>query len=58
LQRTLSLASEKGALSWLSALPVEENGFPLHKATFRDALCLHYRWLPTGLATNRLWARF
>jgi len=52
LQRTVSLASEKGASSWLSALPVEEHGFALHKAAFRDALCLRYGWLPTGLATN------
>jgi len=52
LQRTLSLASEKGASSWLSALPVEKHGFALHKAAFRDALCLCYGWLPSGLSTN------
>ena len=34
----ISLLSEKGALSWLSALPVEEHGFALHKGAFRDAL--------------------
>ena len=38
LQCTLSLASEKGTSPWLSALPVEEHGFALHKATFRDDL--------------------
>jgi len=36
----------------LSALPIEEHGFALHKAAFRDALCLRYGWLPSGLATN------
>jgi len=30
-------------------LPIEEHGFALHKGAFRDALCLHYGWLPSGL---------
>ena len=34
LQRTVSLSSEKGTSSWLSALPVEEHGFALHKGAF------------------------
>ena len=45
---TLTLASEKGASSWLSVLPVEKHGFALHKSAFRDALCLWYGWLPSG----------
>ena len=49
LQHTLTLASERGASCWLSALPVEEHGFVLHKSAFRDALCLRYGWLPSGL---------
>jgi len=52
LQCTLSLASEKGVSSWLSTLPVEEHGSALHKVAFRDALCLHYGWLPSSLSTN------
>ena len=52
LQRIVALSSEKGASSWLSALPVEEHGFALHKSAFRDALCLRYGWLPSGLPTQ------
>ena len=46
LQRSMALAQEKGASSWLTALPVAEFGFTLHKSAFRDALCLRYGWLP------------
>ena len=52
LQRIMALSSEKGASSWLSALPVHEHGFALHKGAFRDALCLRYGWLPSGLPTQ------
>ena len=45
LQRSMELAQEKGASSWLTALPVAEFGFTLHKSAFRDALCLRYGWL-------------
>ena len=34
------------ASSWLTALPVEEFGFALHKGAFRDALALRYGWSP------------
>ena len=34
LKRIVSLSSEKGALSWLCALPVQEHGFALHKGAF------------------------
>ena len=54
LQHILSLASEKGESSWLSALPVKEHGFALYKAAFRDDLCLRYGWLPSDLSTNCL----
>ena len=33
-------------------LPIEEHGFALHKGAFRDALCLRYEWLPSGLPTR------
>ena len=36
----MSLPQEKGALSWLTALPMIEFSFTLHKDGFRDALCL------------------
>ncbi len=31
---TMALASEKGASSWLTTLPIEEHGFTLHKGAF------------------------
>ena len=49
LRRIVQLSSEKGASSWLSVLPIEEHGFAFHKGAFRDALCLRYGWLPSGL---------
>ena len=33
---------EKGASSWLSSLPLEQYGFPLHKDEFIDVICLQY----------------
>ena len=52
LQRALTVSAEKGALSWLSTLPIEEHGFVLHKGTFREALCLRYGWCPTYLPSH------
>ena len=46
LKRSMEVASEPGASSWLSALPIQEYGFALHKGDFRDALCLCYGWQP------------
>ena len=37
-QRLMDVASERGASVWLSALPIIEHGFDLHKRSFRDAL--------------------
>ncbi len=42
LQRAMELLQEKGASSWLTALPIEEFGFALFKGAFRDALALRY----------------
>jgi hypothetical protein len=38
----LDLASEKGASSWLTTLPVKEFGYVLNKQEFNDALALRY----------------
>ena len=43
LQRAMDLAQEKGASSWLTALPLE---LTLHKGAFRDAIALRYGWQP------------
>jgi len=40
------LSSEKGSSSWLTALPILEYGFCLHKDAFHDSLCLQYGLRP------------
>ena len=44
LQRAMELASEKGASTWLTALPLQDQGFNLNKGEFQDALALRYGW--------------
>ena len=44
IQRSMELSQEKGASTWLTALPIEEHGFVLPKAAFRDSLALRYGW--------------
>ncbi len=44
LQRAMELASEKGSSIWLTALPLQDQGFNLNKQEFRDALSLRYGW--------------
>lgn len=46
LKRSIDLAQEKGASSWLTSLPIAEFGFTLHKGAFHDALALRYNWQP------------
>ena len=48
-RRAAQLASEKGASTWLMAIPLDRYGFALHKGAFRDALCLRYNWPPPML---------
>ena len=52
LCRAVTLASEKGASSWLTALPIEQHGFALHKGAFRDAIALRYNWSPLNLPSK------
>ena len=47
-------ASEKGASSWLSTLPIVEHGFNLHKQAFRDALSIRYGWQLTRIPSHCL----
>ena len=52
LQRAMDLGSEKGASSWLVALPIEdEHNFTLPKGSLRDADTAghHHTYHPTGL---------
>ena len=41
-QRAMKQAQDKGASSWLSVLPLKEQGFNLNKGEFRDALAIRY----------------
>ncbi len=52
VRRAAEQAAEKGASSWLTVLPLDRYGFALHKADFRDALCLRYSWPPALLPTT------
>ena len=52
LQHSMTLAQERGTSSWLTALPVEEFGFALHKGVFHDALALRYGWCPTSVPSQ------
>ncbi len=51
-QLAMDLGSEKGASSWLSALPLEEHKFTLHKTAFRDAIALRYGWPPANTPSH------
>ena len=52
LQLALDLAVERGTSTWLTAFPLDEYGFALHKSAFQDALALHYGWLPLHAPTH------
>ena len=52
LHRSVLLSGESGSSSWLTALPLSEHGFALHKGAFRDALCLRYGWRPPLLLSS------
>ena len=43
-RRQLDLASEKGASTWLTTLPLSEYGFQLNKQEFNDAILLRYNF--------------
>ena len=49
MKRSVTLAREKGASSWLTVIPLEEHGYSLHKSAFRDCLYLRYGWKPKFL---------
>ena len=51
-QRAMGLPQERGASSWLTALPLASHGFSLSKGEFRDALCMRYGWTPANIPTH------
>ena len=42
--RAVDLATQKGASSWLTVLPIRDMNFDLNKSEFRDAVELRYDW--------------
>ena len=44
MQKAVEIAQETEASIWLTAVPIAEHGFALHKVAFQDALCLRYAW--------------
>ena len=50
-KKSLELACEKGASSWLSALPLESLGYVLNKREFRDSIRLRYGWSIPNIPT-------
>ena len=53
LKRAVELAYEKGPSIWLTALPLKEYGFLLHKGDFHDAIHLrYYGWQPGKMPRN------
>ena len=48
-QMAMEQASEKGASSWLTTIPVLRYGYNLNNQAFRDALCLIFGWTPRRL---------
>jgi len=52
LKKCVDMAREKGASSWLSAIPIRKHGYALHKCAFTDAICFRYGWRPANLPTN------
>ena len=44
LQRTIDMLSAKCSSLWLTTLPIQEQGFYLHKQEFQDALRMRYGW--------------
>ena len=43
-KRAMHLAQEKGASSWLTALPLKALSYTLNKQEFRDSIALRYSW--------------
>ncbi len=52
LSKAMDLASQSGASSWLTSLPIKEHGFCLHKGAFVDAMALRYGWTPIKTPTH------
>ena len=52
LKLDLKACSEKGASSWVTAVPSYDHGTVLHKGEFTDAVCIRYGWTLQNLPTT------
>jgi hypothetical protein len=52
LKIALKAASEKGASSWVTAVPSYDHGTVLHKGEFTDAVYIRYGWTLLNLPSN------
>ena len=52
LKKCVDIARDRGASSWLSAMPIQKHGFALHKRAFFDAIAFRYGWRPSNLPTT------
>ena len=52
VKKSVDQLKEKGVSSWLSTLPLEDQGFTLNKGEFRDALAIRYNSELRGLPTK------
>jgi len=51
-QQLIKGAMDKGASSWLLALPIKVTKYALHKQEFTDAVCMRYGWKMKGIPTH------
>ena len=51
-QQLIKGAMEKGASSWLSALPIKTIGYALNKQELTDAICMRYGWKVKGIGDS------
>ena len=54
LLQAVQQTRDKGASSWLNAIPIEEHGLALKKQEFRDSLCLPLPNLPSYCACGEM----
>ena len=52
LKLAIRAASDKGASSWVTAMPMFDHGTVLHKRDFVDAVCIRYGWQLRDLPTT------
>jgi hypothetical protein len=50
-KRAMMLAREKGASSWLNALPLKSLSYTLNKQEFRDGIAMRYGWAINDIPT-------